>query len=69
MSGLSFIPKTYGKARAGEMFSSIGKGAPAAVKASIIYNDLIRYFKKQKLGNLLPRHSQKDSHWQMILEK
>ena len=33
------------KARAGEMFSSIGKGAPAAVKASIIYNDLIRFWK------------------------
>ena len=33
------------KARAGEMFSSIGKGAPAAVKASIIYNDLISFWK------------------------
>ena len=36
---------TEHKARAGEMFSSIGKGAPAAVKASIIYNDLIRFWK------------------------
>ena len=36
---------TERKARAGEMFSSIGKGAPAAVKASIIYNDLIRFWK------------------------
>jgi hypothetical protein len=26
------------------MFSSIGKGAPAAVKAAIIYNDLLRFW-------------------------
>ena len=39
---------TERKARAGEMFSSIGKGAPAAVKASIIYNDLLRFWKLDK---------------------
>ena len=30
---------------AGEMFSIIGKGAPAAVKAAIRYNDFIRFWK------------------------
>ena len=35
---------TERKARAGEMFSVIGKGAPAAVKACIVYNDLIRFW-------------------------
>ena len=39
---------TERKARAGEMFSSIGKGAPAAVKAAIIYNDLLRFWKLDK---------------------
>ena len=33
------------KARAGEMFSKIIKGAPAPVKAAIIYNDLIRFWR------------------------
>ena len=33
------------KARAGEMFSEIKKGAPAAVKAAIRYNDLLRFWK------------------------
>jgi len=32
------------KARAGEMFSPIEKGAPAAVKATIVYNDLIKFW-------------------------
>ena len=32
------------KARAGEMFSEIKKGAPAAVKAAIRYNDLLRFW-------------------------
>jgi len=41
------------KARAGEMFSSIGKGAPAAVKASIIYNDLLRFWKLDKKYNYI----------------
>ena len=35
---------TERKARAGEMFSVIGKGAPASVKAAIIYNDLLRFW-------------------------
>ena len=35
---------TERKARAGEMFSAIGKGAPAAVKACIIYNDLLKFW-------------------------
>ena len=35
---------TERKARAGEMFSVIGKGAPAAVKACIIYNDLLKFW-------------------------
>ena len=33
------------KARAGEMFSKIVKGAPAPVKAAIVYNDLIRFWR------------------------
>ena len=44
---------TERKARAGEMFSSIGKGAPAAVKASIIYNDLLRFWKLDKKYNYI----------------
>ena len=35
---------TERKARAGEMFSVIGKGAPAAVKATIVYNDLLKFW-------------------------
>ena len=33
------------KARAGEMFSTIAKGAPASVRATIKYNDLLRFWK------------------------
>lgn len=33
------------KPRAGEMFSKIIKGAPAPVRATIIYNDLIRFWR------------------------
>ena len=44
---------TERKARAGEMFSIIGKGAPAAVKAAIIYNDLIRFWKLDKKYNYI----------------
>ena len=44
---------TERKARAGEMFSTIGKGAPAAVKASIIYNDLLRFWKLDKKYNYI----------------
>ena len=35
---------TERKARAGEMFSVMAKGAPAAVKATIVYNDLLRFW-------------------------
>ena len=35
---------TARKARAGEMFSVMEKGAPAAVKATIVYNDLLRFW-------------------------
>ncbi len=35
------------------MFSTIGKGAPAAVKASIIYNDLLRFWKLDKKYNYI----------------
>jgi DNA polymerase elongation subunit (family B) len=44
---------TERKARAGEMFSSIGKGAPAAVKAAIVYNDLLRFWKLDKKYNYI----------------
>jgi hypothetical protein len=44
---------TERKARAGEMFSVIGKGAPAAVKACIIYNDLIRFWGLDKKHNYI----------------
>jgi len=33
------------KARAGELFSVIAKGAPASVKSTIVYNDLLRFWK------------------------
>tara|TARA_R110002020_G_scaffold246851_2_gene460729 strand:+ start:3306 stop:4262 length:957 start_codon:yes stop_codon:yes gene_type:complete len=36
------------QARAGEMFSKIIKGAPAPVKAAIVYNDLIRFWRLDK---------------------
>lgn len=39
------------KARAGEMFSVVAKGAPASVKATIVYNDLLRFW------NLSNQHS------------
>ena len=35
------------------MFSSIGKGAPAAVKAAIVYNDLLRFWKLDKKYNYI----------------
>ena len=35
---------TERKARAGEMFSIMEKGAPAAVKATVVYNDLLRFW-------------------------
>jgi len=39
---------TERKARAGEMFSVIGKGAPAPVKAAIVYNDLLKFWNLDK---------------------
>jgi hypothetical protein len=39
---------TERKARSGEIFSKIGKGAPAAVKATIVYNDLLRFWNLHK---------------------
>lgn len=36
------------KAKSGEMFSSINKGAPASVKAAIVYNDLLRFWQLDK---------------------
>ena len=35
---------TERKARAGEMFTTVAKGAPAAVRAVIRYNDLVRFW-------------------------
>ena len=35
---------TERKARAGEMFSIMAKGAPAAVKATVVYNDLLKFW-------------------------
>jgi DNA polymerase elongation subunit (family B) len=32
------------KAKAGEIFSAMAKGAPAAAKAAIVYNDLLRFW-------------------------
>jgi hypothetical protein len=44
---------TEHKARAGEMFSAIGKGAPAAVKATIVYNDLLKFWGLSKDHNYI----------------
>ena len=43
------------KARAGEMFSEIKKGAPAAVKAAIRYNDLLRFWKLDRNYNAITK--------------
>ena len=43
------------RARAGEMFSGIKKGAPAAVKAAIRYNDLLRFWKLDKSHNQITK--------------
>jgi len=48
---------TERKARAGEMFSIIGKGAPAAVKATIIYNDLLKFWGLNKTHNYITQGS------------
>jgi hypothetical protein len=44
---------TERKSRSGEMFSVIGKGAPASVKAAIIYNDLLRFWGLDKKHSLI----------------
>ena len=36
------------KARAGEMFSATEKGAPAPVKAAVVYNDLLKFWNLDK---------------------
>ena len=41
------------KARAGELFTEILKGAPAPVRAAIRYNDLLRLWKLDKKYNLI----------------
>jgi len=35
---------TKSKARPGEIFSKVEKGAPAAVKAAVVYNDLLKFW-------------------------
>ena len=41
------------KARAGELFTEILKGAPAPVRAATKYNDLLRFWKLDKKYNLI----------------
>lgn len=41
------------KPRVGEMFSTVGKGAPAAVRATIAYNDLLRFWQLDKKHSLI----------------
>jgi len=41
------------KARAGEMFTTIEKGAPAPVRAAIRYNDLLKIWQLDKKYNLI----------------
>lgn len=41
------------KARAGEMFSVVAKGAPAPVRATIKYNDLLKFWKLNKQHNYI----------------
>lgn len=42
-----------GKVRAGEIFTTIKKGAPAPVRAAIKYNDLLRLWKLDKQHNYI----------------
>ena len=48
---------TERKARAGEMFSIMAKGAPAAVKATVIYNDLLKFWGLNKSHNYITQGS------------
>jgi DNA polymerase elongation subunit (family B) len=41
------------KARAGEIFSTIAKGAPASVRSTIKYNDLLRFWGLDKQHNYI----------------
>ena len=45
------------KARAGEVFTTIEKGAPAPVRATIKYNDLLRLWKLDKQYNYITQAS------------
>jgi DNA polymerase elongation subunit (family B) len=45
------------KARAGEVFTTIEKGAPAPVRATIKYNDLLRLWKLDKKYNYITQAS------------
>ena len=44
---------TERKARVGEMFSTIAKGAPASVRSTIIYNDLLKFWGLDKEHNYI----------------
>jgi DNA polymerase elongation subunit (family B) len=44
---------TERQARAGELLSSVAKGAPAAVRAAIRYNDLLRFWNLTNQHNLI----------------
>ena len=44
---------TERQARAGELLSSVAKGAPAAVRAAIRYNDLLRFWNLSNQHNLI----------------
>jgi len=48
---------TERKARAGEMFSIMAKGAPAAVKATVVYNDLLKFWGLHKEHNYITQGS------------
>ena len=53
-SAVKKLEKYSGKnARAGEMFTEILKGAPAPVRATIRYNDLLRLWQLDKKYNLI----------------
>ena len=53
-SAVKKLEKYSGKnARAGEMFTEILKGAPAPVRATIRYNDLLRLWQLDKKHNLI----------------
>jgi len=62
----TFNKYLYKKPEKGEMFSILHKGAPASVKASYNYNDLLKYFKLNKNNDLI---SQGDKiYWLWLLD-